>query len=88
MEANIAYLLFETQPITNKRTEKNKDIIPIKNKLYSTSHIIMLGPHTKFIQNKYDMINIKDGIININKRVVLLIIKICLKINLSASAIN
>ena len=88
LEANIAYLLFDTQPTNNNNIEKNRDIIPIRNKLYSISHTIKLGPHTRLTQNKYEVINIKHGIIIIKNLVVLFIISICLNNNFKASAIN
>lgn len=58
LAAKIAYLLLDTQPTTINNSEKTKDKIPIKNKLYSISHNIKFGPHTKFTQNKYARIRI------------------------------
>jgi len=52
LDAKIAYLLLETQPIVMSNIEKNNEIKPIKNKLYSISQIIRFGPHIKLIQNK------------------------------------
>ncbi len=49
---NIAYLFFDKKPAKTNNNEYVADKIPTKNKLYSTSHIDKLGPHTKFAQNK------------------------------------
>lgn len=47
-----ANLLFVINPTITNKNEKKPDITPIIKKLYSISQSAILGPHTKFNQNK------------------------------------